>query len=233
MIQNYTKYIVGDEFHNGLRFKINTNKLIFRNNYLQELVTNKKILHIGFVDHLPLMDEKIRKKSWLHAQLIEAASKCVGIDINEKGVQHLKVNYGIDNIYSLDIINDVLPKEITEESFDFLLLPDVIEHIGDPVSFLAALKNKFPNVKKIIITTPNALRLNNFKFALKNTECINSDHRFWFTPYTITKILNDSGYKVTNILFAEHSRISRRQLIKKLILVNKPLLRDNLIIEAV
>jgi hypothetical protein len=35
----------------------------------------------------------------------------------------------------------------------------------------------------------------NIRGAWKNTEVINTDHRFFFTPYTIAKIAVDAGYE--------------------------------------
>ena len=40
------------------------------------------------------------------------------------------------------------------ESFNTLLLLDVIEHLPDPPAFLSKLKAAFPNVRRIIITVP-------------------------------------------------------------------------------
>jgi hypothetical protein len=219
LFNNEMKYLLGKEFHNGLKIHISTNKLLFRNNYLVNLAKDKKIIHIGFVDHLPLIDKKIEENNWLHNNLIDVATKAIGIDINKEGIDYLKNKHNIKNIYALDIINDSLPNEVLNDSFDYLFLPDVIEHIGNPVSFLESLKNKFPNVKNFIITTPNAFCYDNFKFSLKNIECINTDHRFWFTPYTLSKILSDSGFKLDKILFAEHSNgLSRRYILKKILI---------------
>ena len=33
-------------------------------------------------------------------------------------------------------------------------------------------------------------------------EIINSDHRFWFTPYTITKVLVSAGYNPEKITYS-------------------------------
>lgn len=232
MHPHYKEYLNGKAFHNALEFEIIPNKLIFRNSYLKKLVTNKKVVHLGFVDHLPLLEDKIKNGTWLHNQLSEVSEKCIGIDINKDGIKFLQENYSIQDLYCLDITKDELPEEINKESFDYLLLPDIIEHISNPVSFLSALKSKFPNAGSLIITTPNAFCFNNLRSSFKNIECINTDHRYWFTPYTISKILTDSGYQTTNIMFAEHGKLSKRRLIKNLALIIKPMLRSNLIVEA-
>jgi hypothetical protein len=132
----------------------------------------------------------------------------------------------------MNIITDVLPDEIINTKFDYILIPDVIEHIGNPVEFLQAIRERFKNnTEKIILTTPNGLRWNNFINAFKGIEVINTDHRFWFTPFTLSKIVTDAGYKINNIGYLEHGKLSRRQIIRKFILSKYNAFRDTLIID--
>lgn len=225
-------YLKGVKFNNGANFKL-TNQTNYwnRDDYLIHLTKNKTIMHLGFVDHIPLIDEKIKKRGWLHKKLIDNCKICFGVDINKEGIDYIQENYNYPHLYAIDIINDELPNEIAKERIDYLLIPDVIEHIGNPVAFLKAIKEKLTNVDKIVLTTPNALRLNNFIFALKNIECINTDHRFWFTPFTLSKILTDAGFEIYNIGFYEHGNLSRRQILRKLFLSKYFTFKDTLIIE--
>jgi len=41
---------------------------------------------------------------------------------------------------------------------------------------------------------------------------INSDHRYWFTPYTISKILVSAGYTPEKIIFSNLNSLTRMQL---------------------
>ncbi len=233
LFDNEMIYLRDKKFHNGLKVKIPTNKLLFRDDYLISLAKDKKVIHIGCIDHLQLIDKKIQENNWLHNKLINVATKCVGIDINKNGIDYLKYQHNIQNIYTLDIINEKLPTEVINDNFDYLFIPDVIEHIGNPVFFLKTLREKFSNVINFIITTPNALAYNNFKFSLKNIECINSDHRFWFTPYTLSKILIDSRFKLNKVLFIEHSSsLCRSHILKNLLIKKFPMLRSTILIEG-
>jgi 2-polyprenyl-3-methyl-5-hydroxy-6-metoxy-1,4-benzoquinol methylase len=200
---------------------------------LLTLAKNKKILHIGFVDHLPLIDKKIAEGNWLHKNIIDVSNLCYGIDINREGVQYIKEKYNYKNLYALDIVKDELPPEIREIHFDYMFIPDVIEHVGNPVAFLSALRKRFcENVDTMVLTTPNAFRLNNFVNVFKNIEVINTDHRFWFTPYTISKILIDSGLFIKEIGLYEHGRLSRRQIFKKTILSKYSLFKNTIIVNT-
>jgi hypothetical protein len=43
-------------------------------------------------------------------------------------------------------------------------------------------------------------------------EIINSDHRFWFTPYTISKVVASAGYYPERIIYANLQRLTIPQL---------------------
>jgi len=227
-------YLRGEKFDNGAKIDLDVEKsnILYRDEYLLQVSKNKNILHLGFVDHLPLLDEKIKKGNWLHNKLTDISNKCYGIDINQEGIEYIQDTYKYDNLYALDVISDIIPKDILDIKFDYLLIPDVIEHIGNPVEFLIAIRDRFQNnVKKIILTTPNGFRWDNFINTFKKQEVINTDHRFWFTPFTLSKIVSDAGYQIDYLDYFEHGTLSRRQMIKKTILNRYPTFRDTLIIE--
>ena len=228
-------YLSGSKFSNGGIISLDSQKsnILYRDDYLLKITENKNILHLGFLDHLPLIDEKIKKGNWLHKKLMDNSDICYGIDINKEGIEYIQNKYNYDNLYAMNIITDVIPEEILNTKFDYLLIPDVIEHIGNPVEFLHSIKERFEdNVDKVILTTPNGFRLNNFLNSFKNIEVINTDHRFWFTPFTLSKIVTDAGYVINNIGYFEHGKLSRRQIFRKFILSRYSAFRDTLIIEV-
>lgn len=62
------------------------------------------------------------------------------------------------------------------------------------MGFLKSLKKGLGNnARELIVTAPNAIRWEKFKNLRKGIECINSDHRYWFTPYTLAKIVLETG----------------------------------------
>ncbi len=227
------EYLNGTRFSNGEKFNlVNNTDILYRDDYLLKIAKDKKIIHLGFVDHLPLIDDKIKKGKWLHKKLMDVSEVCYGIDINKEGIEYIQNKYNYDKLYALDIVGDLIPDEIRNTKIDYLLIPDVIEHIGNPVTFLSSIREKFKdNIDKVIITTPNALRLNNFKNNFKNIEVINTDHRFWFTPYTISKIATDAGYLINDLGFYEHGVLSRRQIIKKMFINRYYTFKDTLILD--
>jgi hypothetical protein len=232
---NLTKnYLSGKEFSNGGIINLNnmSKNTLYRDDYLIKIAKNKNILHLGFVDHIPLIDEKIKNSNWLHKKLMDISNICYGIDINREGIEYIQKKYKYDNLYTLNILTDAIPDDIIDVKFDYIYIPDVIEHIGNPVEFLKSIREKFKdNVKKLILTTPNGFRWNNFMNSFKNIEVINTDHRFWFTPFTLSKIVTDAGYEINNLGYFEHGKLSKREIFRKYILHRFPAFRDTLIIE--
>ena len=215
---NYTaedyEYLEGKRFSNGYCLKLKNNILYTRINTLLDLTKEKTVLHIGCCDHINLIDSKIANNNWLHGELLKVCEKVIGIDIDEEAVNYIKQK-GINDVYYNNVLTDD-PIEISEK-YDYILLAEIIEHLDNPQEFLITLKSKYKNLaNKLIITAPNAFSAINFKNSKLLKECINSDHRFWFTPYTISKILVKSGIKPVEILFADDNIGLVSRLINKI-----------------
>lgn len=188
---------------------------------ISEIVYNKSVLHVGFADacfdplnpHEYVFRRKMRMGIWLHDHLVSYSNRCAGIDTDKVAVDLLK-QMGYINVHS--DYNSILGME-----FDYLVLGEIIEHIDNPVEFLKGLKKMFPN-SKIIATVPNALKIENFINCLFGKEIINEDHRYWFTPFTINKIMERSGY-IGNTELIESSP---RGIIKTLVKTIFPYFRD-------
>ena len=166
---------------------------------LVEAVKGKSVLHLGCCDHINLIDKKITDGTWLHSLLSKNAKECYGVDINKEAVEYL-CSKGYRNIYCADITKEI-PPELNGVHFDIIILGEILEHINDPIAFLATLHKTFVFDHQLIITVPNAFFLENFKNILGHFERINSDHRYWFTPYTIAKICFEAGYWPDSLQF--------------------------------
>ncbi|WP_167849037.1 glycosyltransferase [Geotoga petraea] len=226
------EFLKGETFSNSLQINFSGKKpLISREELLKDVSKDKKVIHFGFADHLELIDDKRKNNIWLHDKLVESSNKCVGIDINKEAVEYISENLKIGDVYCLDINKDELPEEIRNEKWDYLILGELIEHVGNPVEFLEHIRIKFKNIcNKILLTTPNAFRSINNYFLQKDIEIINSDHRFWFTPYTLMKVLTDAGYDADSVFFTENYQNYTSNQIE--VLENHPMWRNDLIMIA-
>lgn len=139
---------------------------------------NKKVLHIGCVDYpvTQLADN-------LHLQLAPFCRTLDGYDIHTEVYPTLEPY--IKNgrfLYSLEEAGD----------YDVVIIPEVLEHIGDVPKFLGEMA-RIP-AKKFLITVPDLFQCFNrhFEYLGKNQvflEAIHPDHNCWYSPYTISNTI--------------------------------------------
>lgn len=177
---------------------------------LADLCAGKRVLHIGCADHPDRIERKRREGNYLHEVIARRAAALVGIDINPEGVEAMR-RAGFRDIHRADLANGGAPPEVASAGFDLAVLGEILEHLSDPVGFLRTLRREVPGVRSLVVTGPNAFRFANFFAALRTREAVNSDHRAWFTPYTLAKLLADAGFTPTAAGYAM-SRRSRFNL---------------------
>lgn len=214
------RYLSGELFTTNLVFNIEKTKYpaFAREKLIVDIIKNKRVIHIGCSDHLEVIEEKIKNNIWLHKLITEAATECIGIDIDSKSIDFLREKLKYTNVFKGNILTDEL-KIVTEKEWDYVVFGEIIEHLNDPVSFLKTFRQKYQdNVTNFIVTVPNVLsseQMNNMK---NYKEIINSDHRFWFTPYTISKVLMSAGFIPEEIAFGNRQSLSTSGLIKRKLL---------------
>ncbi len=231
-------YLQGDRFSNGYAFRFtgsHPNAASDRINWLKARIKGKRIIHVGCCDHLPIIEKKRGQGYWLHEQLVANASHCIGIDTDAAGVKFLLEELKQKDIYCADILEDNIPR-IDETPWDYLLLGEVLEHIDNPVAFLEKLRQKYSgHIQELIITVPNAFKYKNFRNALKHRERINSDHRYWFTPYTLAKVISRAGCRPAGFTFLTSYPIDDpgpSGWVKRRLLGRYPAMRETLVMTA-
>lgn len=163
-----------------------------RNDSLTRLIAGGRVMHLGFADHGPLIASKRAQGVWLHDQVMARSAACVGVDINAQAVL-LAQNLGVPALHCLDIFSSEFSKLAADFAPTHLLLPDVLEHLHEPVAFLQRLAQVMPQVP-LLVSVPNGLSLRNTVHGLSGVERINTDHLCWYSPFTIAKLLSRGGY---------------------------------------
>jgi len=82
---------------------VNQPCVVDRTEYLQRRCLEKKVLHIGYLDHPEVILEKFRNGTWLHGIISSAPDSCVGINVNPHAYKLVQTNLGIGNIHLLDL----------------------------------------------------------------------------------------------------------------------------------
>lgn len=232
---NAIPYVEGSEFHDAFPLTVKQpERLRERMEFIESLVQGKSVLHIGCLDHVPLIKHRMDNGRWLHSRLTEVASSCLGIDINREGIEFVRSELGISNIAYGDIESeDNKVDGILAQHWDYVVFGEVIEHADNPVSFLKKFISTYGNqVGKVIITAPNAFRASNIRHIFSGLEIINSDHRYWFTPYTIWKVVNQADMVVDTIQMCKFDYCNNklRESVKDIVLRRYPLLAESLVV---
>ncbi len=232
-------YLNGSKFSKGIKFVFagKESSVPDRITLIRQITKNKSVIHVGCADHIELIEKKRKKNTWLHEILMNNASRCAGIDLNPESISYMKDKLNIPNVHCIDITKDKVP-EILNSKWDYILLGEVLEHIADPVSFLRSVRDIYRGVtEKILITVPNGFCFNNFMNTFRQRELINSDHKYWFTPFTISKVMAEADLEVDEILLCELSRFRCKPLnikkqINKFILKKYPGFRSTIVVTA-
>lgn len=130
--------------------------------------------------------------------LVENGFNAFGIDASESGINITK-KYHPDRFYIQDINSKVLPKDLQHINFDTIISTEVIEHLDSP-------KNFIDFCRKIILITPYHGYLKNSIIALSgkwdthHTVIWEGDHIKFWSKKTLTRLLNENGFKVTKFV---------------------------------
>jgi len=209
------KFLKGDVFQTSLFVDIGKSKhrIVSREAAITEMIKNQNIIHIGCSDHIPVIKQKISNNTWLHKLITDNANECIGIDIDRESIDFIKKETGFQNVFHGDILTDNF-EGINEKNWDYVVFGEIVEHLDNPVNFLKVFKERYgEQVSKFIITVPSIYNLHQFRNMMNYLEIINSDHRFWFTPYTIAKVLVSAGYNPEKITYANLQSLTIRELI--------------------
>jgi hypothetical protein len=210
------EYLKGNKFSNSHTIHYVYKEAIpDRVKFLSDLAKGKNVLHLGCLDHQPLIEAKLKRNQWLHKELSEAAHECLGVDIDKEALDYVQSTFGFKNIILGDFTKEKLT-EITSRQWDYAILGELLEHIDNPVEYLQAISTNYADcIKQIVITVPNAWTQTTITKALSSSEIINTDHRYWFTPYTLSKVMTRANMQVKEIFFANRVPLTYPQLVQK------------------
>jgi 2-polyprenyl-3-methyl-5-hydroxy-6-metoxy-1,4-benzoquinol methylase len=166
---------------------------IEKDKFILDSCKGQSVLDVGFVGQ----DRDFDAPNWLHNKVRGVATQLIGVDIMEEPVRMLKAKgYSVFTVEELKGKND---------KFKIVLMSDVIEHVNDPVSFLSFYSNFLETGGKVIVSTPNSNRANNFIHILfNNNYSVNPEHTFWFCPRTMAEVVDRAGLQISEFFWAGH-----------------------------
>ena len=219
MEQNPTvdSYLSGQTFSNAGQFRVRRSPFIDRATLITDLARDKTVMHLGCADHVPLIAQKRADGSYLHDRIRAVARRVIGVDTNAEALEEMR-SVGIDDLY--------LPEDVPADiELDLVVAPDVIEHVGNVEDFLTyAGSFGCP----VLITTPNALGMEN-RTRLRS-EAVNTDHRYWFSPYTLARSIVAAGLSIESFHYT--GGFAKRTPVRSLAMTLFPITRNGLAVLA-
>ena len=163
--------------------------------YIDEKVTNKKVLEIGGIGDYENYS-KNNFLNWRHKRLKNISKELIGGDIEVNGIKFVN-SKGFDFKY-FDIEKTNFSSDTGK--FERILLLDVIEHLSNIGNGLENVKNYMDKNSEFIISTPNPVALNNIFRTLFGKK-INTleDHTVWMDETNFQQFAVRYGYKIMDI----------------------------------
>jgi hypothetical protein len=205
IFSTYGPFLCGQKWSNEQRFRdLSLPETVNRTEYLRRRCVGKKVLHMGCLGHADNFRESMKSGTWLHGIILKVSELCIGIDINFEAYDLIQGELGIQNIQLLDLSKPLEDKDLNylrQIQWDLIICPEVLEHITNHQQFLQNLRRLAHRRTTLIITGPNAFRFTNFLNALRGFEDLNSDHKYWFTFFTLSRLLSDNGWKPSQLIY--------------------------------
>jgi SAM-dependent methyltransferase len=169
--------------------------IIGRQEFVLKYASGKRVLHLGCVDE-GLTEQKHQAGLLLHERLQKNTRDLWGVDVDAEGLRWMQER-GYPHLYLADIEDLSTVPELEGQSFDLILLSEVMEHLDNPGRFLQGARFLFGPETELLITVPNATSLANWLMNWHLKELVHPDHNYWFSLHTLTTLLGKFGYQVT------------------------------------
>lgn len=179
---------------------------LLREQAILEACAGRRVVHLGFVDEHQ-MAAKRSEGRWLHDRIAAVATELVGLDVDAAGVEQARA-LGFE-AYAIDAQNRERVAELSIGSFETIVAGEIIEHLDAPGPFLEAMLDLAAPDSRLVLTTPNAYRLQNFLTPFSGNELIHPDHTAWHSPSTVRVLLERSGWRVDRIGYYQNPRGAR------------------------
>lgn len=123
----------------------------------------------------------------------EAGFDATGVEIDPVSVEYARTHYGA-NTYFCGPVEDFVPED--GQGFDLIYSSEVIEHVLDPNSFVAAMARLLNPGGVVFITTPDISHWRRPKDIEKWDAFCPPSHCLYFTPASLAGLLQRHGLVV-------------------------------------
>lgn len=161
-----------------------------RLDHLSAHCTGRVVLDIGCLDETALV--KRDTEHWLHGRIARVARQVVGVDASpqlpEDGLltaPNARIHRG--NALALDATL------LASAPIDLVVAGEFIEHVSDPLAFLAQLRQALPG-RELLLSTPNAVSAANALMGCIGREAQHPDHLAAFSYKILHTLCSRAGF---------------------------------------
>lgn len=162
-----------------------------RDKILIEYCKDKRVLHVGCTDY-PFFQTAMSEGNLLHKKLSLVARCLIGIDTASEDV--LSMTEGGYDVRVIDAQN--MSKHSWDDTFDIVLLADVIEHISNPGLVVDEARKLLSEKGKVIVTVPNAFGIVRYLKSLFRYEQVHHDHVAYYSSGVLETLAQNTGLKL-------------------------------------
>lgn len=183
-----------------------------RLDFFIDKLLDKSVIHYGCADW-PIYNEN----SNLHLSLCKRINKIDGYDVDKDTIELMKKTGHFPE--------GSLFYELPNKKYDFILIPETIEHVDNVSSFLHSILKNAEKKTQILITAPNAFAPNNINAVIEHQdhfiEMIHPDHNCWYSIYTLPNVIEKSFNNIgKKVVFNEIGFIDNKSSVYSLFEVN-------------
>lgn len=166
----------------------NSNTILYSYKIFSRFLKKGKVLELGPAEGL------------MTPHLLTYDSELTVIEGSSVFAEQLKRKY-----QSLNVINSLFEETVLEDTFDFIILGHVLEHVADPVILLQTIKKWLAPGGKILCSVPNAQSLHRqaavemglLKTIFSQSEKdVHHGHMRIYTPETLKADFSSAGYRI-------------------------------------
>lgn len=172
-------------------------RIRYRQSWLTELSRGKRVIHMGFTDY-GCEGHRAADATWLHARIAHEAAHVVGLDIDQETVARA-ASRGFD-VAVVDCTDVEAVNELGLEPADLVIVGELIEHVDNPVALLRSAGHLMRPTGEVVITTPNANRLQTIILAAAKREVVHPDHLMTFTPRLLFETARRGGLQPRELM---------------------------------
>lgn len=188
-------------------------QLVQRIPWIREQCTGRTVLHLGCMN-APNTGAAIQAGAHLHLALRAVCARLTGVDHDLTDRDLLPPDSDRHDIRKADVCDQAqLAAAIDGRPYEMIVAGELLEHLPNPGLCLTAIGSLLPDAT-LLVTVPNALGGDVAERARRGVECVHTDHVCWYSPRTLGKLLEKSGWNQTHLSAAGHRYAAARRAAK-------------------